>query len=81
MAVVVGVGMNGSRVKKASGQWSALSAKAHDGTSHTRLIRQKGNYEIYSDLIGGIAMKDCPWNYMIAAESGMSKGFEVLNFG
>jgi len=41
MAVAVAVGMNGSRVKKASGQWSALSAKARDGTSHTRMTEQK----------------------------------------
>ena len=41
MAVVVVVGMNGSHVKKASGQWSALSAKVHDGTSHTKMTEQK----------------------------------------
>lgn len=43
LAVVAAADMNGSRVKKASGQPYARSAKAHDGTSHTKMTGQEPN--------------------------------------
>jgi hypothetical protein len=38
---VNGAGMNGSHVKKASGQGSAQSARSRDGTSHIKMTDQK----------------------------------------